>query len=172
MGFWRRLFGIRQPLYLGSITVASSFSLKKGLAKLAPVHNPVDPGVIEQTLRDIMALPPASSRMEPGSNDMAIDITVSDFDVGEFMFVPWIPVSVPLAWRPQISMTARVYRIDSGQDVYAHTVHQKLQWKIWLRRLRNPMAFFRMESYAKAEDLEYLVRRTCIKLLRRVQKQI
>ena len=119
-----------------------------------------------------MALPTVSS-WDPGGNvDLAIDITVSDYDMGEFMLLPWVPATIPVAWRPEISMTARVYVIDSDKTVFAHTVNQKLAWKVWLRRTCNPMAFFCFRSQLNPDDVRHLARKTCKKLLKRAQRRI
>ncbi len=164
------MFGVRRPLYLGSITVASSFSFKKGVAALN--HKPIDPDLIERTLRDVMALPPASDRDPAASSDLAIDITVSDYDMGALMLFSYFGPPIPIAWRPEVTMTARVYEIDSDKTIFAHTVKQKLEWRMWLRKIRNPKALIGIDALMKPEDVGYLVRKTCVKLLKRVRKGI
>lgn len=170
MRLWKRLFGPRRSLFLGNITVSSAFSLKKGVTQL--YRSPVDPGLLEQTLRDVMALPSVFDRESNDKNDLAIDITVSDYDMGEATLFSLFGFTIPLAWRPEIAMTARVYEIDSNVTIYAHTVKQKLEWKIWLRKVRNLKAAMGVEAHMKPDDVRYLVRRTCVTLLKRVQKQI
>ncbi len=172
MRFWKRLFGIRRSLYLGNITVTSSFSLKKGISKLNPPKFPVDPGLIEQTLREVMALSPVSSRAPANKSDLAIDITVSDFDMGEFMLFSALGFTIPFAWRPDIAMTAHVYQIDSGTTIFAHTVKQKLEWKVWLRKIRSPQALLRIKAFMDPDDVRYLVRKASLTLLKRVQDAI
>ncbi|WP_136656295.1 hypothetical protein [Nitratireductor sp. XY-223] len=137
--------------------------------------------LIEHSLLEILSLPNLSQRGSANADDLAIDITVSDYDLGCFQLLYAHQFSVPLVWRPEVIMTARVYAPGSNNTICAHTVRYKPGWIKWIRMNLNLRKHLKelgkynprdAKSAVGTDDLKYFVRQSCVDLLIKVQRDI
>ena len=177
--FWKWKKETRRKLFLGSVTVASSPSLKKGISSSwTPDDNDVKE-LIQQSLLEILALPPLSQRDPDNGDDLAIDLTVSDYELGSFTYLGAGHYVVPLVWRPEIIMTARVYEPANDKTICAHTVRYRPSWKQWIRmnlsireliKTRGKLNPRDRSPDVDAERIKRFVLQSCVNLLTKVQR--
>ena len=129
---------------------------------------------IKDALVETLPLPRIEQREGGNESDLAIDLTVSDYDQGAFEIVKVtdsIP-SVPLGWRPEITITVRVYKIDGSETVYAGTVKQKYPLGKWFRKVASVSSLVGLDTGSCQEAAGYIASKACLRLLTDVRKEL
>lgn len=168
MQFWRPKPKRSPSLYLGNIDVTSASGLKKLVSDSPQLFDSVDDKLVERVLLDLVSLPSLATRSLSDGTDLALDITVADYDRGAFMLYD----AVPVAWRPEIVMTARVYSAQANKTLFVCAVKQKYPWKSWFRKIANWRTYVNAGWRLNADEMEYLTRLTCVRLLAKVHKEL
>ncbi|MDA4846502.1 hypothetical protein [Hoeflea poritis] len=161
--------------------MASSPSLKKGGSYFWTPDDNYVKELIQQSLLEILALPSLSQRDPDDGDGLAIDLTVSDYELGSFTYVGASHYVVPLVWRPEIIMTARVYEAAADKTICAHTVRYRPSWKQWIRMNLSIRELIKTRGKpnprdrsldVESERIRRFVLQSCVNLLTKVQSDI
>lgn len=160
----------RGRVYGGDIVVVPRSGLKKLFSNLSPPLEHQGEAAVEKFLRQLVDLPPQSSRNPRHATDMALDIIVPEHDYGEFMLYGVGNYGIPFIWRPGITITGRLYVIDSRETVFSATVKHTLSWSSWAKRVSSFSKFMRIRANMSDADIEHFVTEAVVKLLSKVLK--
>jgi hypothetical protein len=101
-----------------------------------------------------------------------MDITVADYDRGAFLPFEASSFIVPIAWRPEIVMTARVYSLETDERAVICSVRQKYAWNRWLRKIVNIRTYIGDGFRLRQDEMEVLVQQVCVNLLVKVRNEL
>ena len=169
MRFWKKPGRDKPDLFLGNITVASTKGFAKWISDEHSVEDRIDDDWISQAVLELVALPSLSQRQSYDDGDLAIDITVADYNRGALILLNLYALAFPLGWRPEIVMTARVYSIDTNETRVICTVKRKYRWRGWFRRLLDVGRYLHTGGSLDLEEMRNFVHEACIDLLLKVQ---
>ncbi len=121
--------------------------------------------LLETTLSQLLDCPPKAARNTADATDLAIDVIVPEYDCGEFSLPNWAGYFVPLVWRPSITVTGRLYVIDSGETISKATVKHSVGWLSFGRKVVSPPKLLGFQSYMTDADMERMTTEAAVKLL-------
>ena len=152
-------------VYLGALTIVPPRGLNRFLGEDYSSS-------LELFLDEMLGLPSVSSRTDPRPEDVALDVTLveaisGDSDIAQIgiAVLPWI-------LRPEVTLTGRLYRIDTGETVHAGTEKRSLSWYRSVKRAARPSAFFWCNETFSVDDVKALAGHAMVDLLRDCRKHI
>jgi len=83
-----------------------------------------------------------------------------------------IPVFLLLFWRPKITVTCRLYDLQSRETKHVFSVTKKMRWREFLRRQFTWRAFFNFRPAFDAEDMNRLLNLACYAILSKLTKAV
>lgn len=155
----------RGNVYAGEIVVVPRSGLRNVVSNLAPALDRKIDGVVESTLLQLLDCPAKSSRTSTRANDLALDVVIPEHNYGEFMLPHWEGHFAPLVWRPSITVTGRLYLIESGETVSRATVKHSVSWSLWGKKIASLPKLLRFQSYMSDADMERLTTEAVVKFL-------
>lgn len=123
-------------------------------------------------LEEIIDLPPADQASNPAPTDLVLDLVVPRFLVGDYWDVSLGATSLPLFWRPRVTLSGHLYALQSRETKYTCSVTQKMPWGEFFRRQLSWRNAFRFRSVFAAEDLNHLLSLACHGLIHRLRKSL
>ncbi len=166
--FWNKK--TKSNIYIGDITVVPRSGLKKGISDLAPSLTGPSDNVVEDTLCQLLDLPPKPPGVSATASDLALDVIVPEYDFGEFMLFNVGAFNVPFIWKPHITITGRLYEIGSGATIYAATVKHTVSWLSWGKTIFSLQKMFRIKANMSNDDVRRLTIEAATKLLSKILK--
>ncbi|MCB1386055.1 MAG: hypothetical protein KDJ80_08965 [Nitratireductor sp.] len=127
--------------------------------------------VVEETLRQLLDLPHRLSREPKVATDLALDVTVPEYNFGDALVFDAGVFVFPLAWRPSITVTGRLYKIDSGETIEAVTVKHTLNWLRWVGKILSVPRLLRIRASTSNADMARLTTEAVVKLLSKILKK-
>ena len=129
---------------------------------------------LRTTLQEIFSLPPASEMRDPLPTDLGLDVFIPSFQSGDFWNVSLgdlgIPVFFVFLWRPKVTVTCRLYSLQTQETRGIYSVTQKMPWREYVSRLLTLRALFRFRPIFSANDLNHLLCLACHSLLNKLTK--
>lgn len=178
----RKLFRRQKPrVYLGTLAVVPRSDLKRHL-EFPGFHSAyglldrddVDTD-LREALRDLFALPPAAGRDPKLDSDLALDVFIPKYQRGAFLPLAVGSAIIPLCWRPKVTITARLYCIETGKTRASYVVNEKARWSEYIRRIPRLAALFLVndvEAVFTSQEIQRLFYQGAIRLLQKVQRDI
>lgn len=163
--FERFLKREKPRVFLGSLAVVTRTDAKRHIDQWGMLNDSNLDAPLQATLQEIFALPSANEVGSPTSTDLALDVLIPKFQSGDYWDVSLGEISIPIFWRPKITVAARLYYLTSGRTKRTFTVTQKMPWSEFLRRLLTWRAFFRLRPTFDAKDMNRLLYFACHSLL-------
>lgn len=160
-------------VYLGNVTIVPDTGTSSDPSRWSISIVPEDyDGVINDVMRDLIALPPVSSRSSGQDGDLALDVTLVDADPGFAALAELTVIAVPIFRRPKVTLTARLYVIDTGEAFHAVTVHRTLKWLSCLKKTMNPLILFQIRAGFSADEMGLLVGQALVDLISKCRDQV
>ncbi|MEM1378354.1 MAG: hypothetical protein AAGG69_13295 [Pseudomonadota bacterium] len=169
ISFRRKKHEQKARIFLNSITVVPRSGLKKILENNSSTLSEYDDDIIQTTLTSFLQLPDASEQATFESNDLGLDIIVPEFEFGSVGLAHAGPIIVPLNWRAKLTMTARLFEIETNQTIRSATVKHIQPMSQFLKKLRSPGRLLSFERNLSAEEVERMIIHVAVQLLRKVK---
>src|SRR5687767_144973 len=112
MLWWRKH---KPRVFLGAISVYERTDLKRHLEQEDFGEGEPLGGALHRALTEIFSLPSVASVENPSSNDLALDVWIPKFQSGDVLDVDLLDGSVPLIWRPKVTVSSRLYFMATGK---------------------------------------------------------
>ena len=161
-------------VFLGMIVIVPRTGIKPNFDQFGAFGNEELDASLRATLQEIFALPPASEVSAPLPTDLGLDVFIPSFQAGGFWNLSLgdvgIPVFFPFFWRPKITVTCRLYYLQSQKTKRAFSVTKKMRWREFLRRQFTLRAFFQFRPTFGAEDMNRLLNLACHAILNKLTK--
>ncbi|MDD2659879.1 MAG: hypothetical protein PHY54_09415 [Methylococcales bacterium] len=116
----------------------------------------------------LLPLPRAPTPEHAHDSDLAIDVVLKGYRLGQFMGGEPVPV---VFWRPMVEINSRVYFVKSGKDATTLAVKQRMPWSSFIKRVLS-WRFFSLTSLATDEDMSLLLGQALEKMLFRLRAQL
>lgn len=163
---FKKLFGQEKPrVYLGTLAVVPRSDIKRHLDQWGYPDSEEPDTHVRQMLEDIFTLPKASDIDTPEKNDLVLDVIIPKFQLGELLPVEAGQFWFPLAWRPQVTVSSRLYYLKTGKTMATFHATQKLAWRDYLKAVLRPQSLLGLRAPFGTGDLEYLLNLACQKIL-------
>ncbi len=158
-------------IFAGEIVVVPGSGLKKFVSTLTPSFERQTEDIVEKTLCQLLDLPAKTSRQQQVETDMALDVIVPEYNFGELLLCEVGLFTIPFVWRPSITVTGRLYAIDSGKTVYAATVKHSPSWLSWGRKTLSFSKLMGIQANMSDADMERMTTEAIVELLSKVIKK-
>ena len=158
-------------VFLGKLSVAPRTDIKQHLEDWSwqPQENL---GIhLQSSLENIFTLPMASDAKSITKQDIAIDVIVQKYQSGDFFSAHGGGFSFPVFWRPNVTVSARLYYLKSKKVKSTYTIKEKYPWGGYLEKLLQPQAFLGLQPSFNSKDLEHLLDQACYKLLLKIRTE-
>ena len=113
-------------------------------------------------LSDIFALAPMTVKANHGLNDLGLDIGLQGIDQGMSLRFRWFPI----IWRPRIHLQARLFNIQTQQEMASFEITENAQWK----EVATRYDWIFDDLFFGKKELIVLINRASTKLLQKVVK--
>jgi len=123
-------------------------------------------GHLRQQLEEIFYFPEISPLDQHLDRDMGLDVVVPVFHTGGSASFD----SIPLFWRPRVSLCARLYYLKTGEILRVFKVTEKAKWNEYLTRTFEWRQMFGFSETFRKQDMEILVSRGSVRLLQEIAK--
>lgn len=174
-GIFQRIFGRREKprVFLGTLVVVPRSDIKRhidqrGWSRREDLEIP-----LQTNLRETFSLPVASEVSDPLPTDLGLDVYIPSFQSGDaagFSLDLGVPIFWIFLWRPKVTVTCRLYYLQSQETKDVYSVTQKMPWREYASRLFTWRAIFRFRPIFSAEDLNRLLDLACHSLLNKLAK--
>lgn len=161
----------REParLLLGTLSIATGGNLVRYLERLPGGTPPALDRALLVELAEWLSYPMAASVEAPRTTDMAVDVALQGFRFGSAADLSLGTADLPLYWRPNIRLAARLYHLQSNKTKTTVHVTQKMPWFVYLNRALSWRVLVGLEQPARRSDMEALLRQACDKLTTRLR---
>lgn len=168
---FEKLLKRKKPsVYLGTLAVAPRSDVKRNIDQWGLFQNEdLDTGM-RQSLKEIFLLPSAGDVKAPTSTDLGLDVIVPKFQSGNFMDCALGDIGFPLMWRPNVTVSSRLYYLKSEKTLATFSVTEKMKWNQFIARLFTWRSLFRFRPMFDKKDMDYLLFQACHKLLLKMKK--
>jgi hypothetical protein len=152
MEFLRRLFRRKPPrVYLGQVMVAPRTDFLRHFEGGFKATQDSD---LRSYFTDWLRLPSAPTPEMASDSDLAMDVLLKRYRLGEAITGDWIPL---LFWRPMVEISSRTYFVKSGKDFATIEVRHKMPWRPYLNRVLSSRFWFFPVPAASKEDMHLLL---------------
>ncbi|KAG1668177.1 hypothetical protein GQR58_017954 [Nymphon striatum] len=162
----------KAKIYIGEIIIAPRFSTKNFFSTDLSNFEQQQNTFVEEALHESLNLPLKSSRQNGMATDRALDIIVTELNFGAFEQYCINNFNIPILWRPSISLTARLYSIDSDETIFATTIKHTVSWFSWIANMYSLKKIFSFQSQMTKTDIDRMTIEATLKLLTSIQKNI
>jgi len=159
-------------VYLGVLAVAPRSDIKRHLDQWGMFKNEDLDSNLRQSLKEIFSLPSAQNVDEPRHTDLVLDVVVPEFQSGDAWDLSLGDIGVPLMWRPKITISSRLYFLNTEKTKETFSVTEKMKFGQYIGRLFTWRAMLRFRPVFDSKDLEYLLYLACQRLIIKMQKAI
>jgi hypothetical protein len=161
----------KPTLYIGEISVVPRKDLRRHIDQLGFFKRENIESGIQQSLLNLFSFPSIEERNTYNKKDMALDVIVSKHQLGECL-IPDGDIFIPIFWRPQVQIISRIYNISSGETQTFITITEKMKWCDFIKKLFAYQFSFKMNPAFNQKDMDILLYRGCLKILKKIKKQI
>jgi len=157
----------KQRVYLGSLSFAPrEKNMENFLVRAMTTNFTIDHyKAIRDIVNEIVTLPSITTRNSPRDDDLAMDMMVVEANQGRALFGHINNLPLLFLKRPEIIITARLYNIDTNQDVSVHKIHRKLSWFSFFANFANPVTLLFTGSSMNKNGIQAFVGKAVIELL-------
>lgn len=160
----------KSRVFLGVLAVAPRSDIKKHLDQWGMFKNEDLDSSLCKNLKEIFSLPSAQNVEDPKKSDLVLDIVVPKFQSGDAWDLSLGEIGIPLMWRPKITISSRLYYINTEKTKATFSVTEKMKFSQYIGRLFTWRAILRFRPIFNSGDMEYLLYQACHKLLIKMQK--
>jgi hypothetical protein len=177
LGFLAKIFRKREKprVFLGTIVVVPRAGMKPRLDQWGMFQQEELETPLHATLQQLFSLPPASAVRDPLPTDLGLDVFVPSFQAGDFLSVSLGDLGIPIfwvfMWRPKVTVTCRLYSLQTRETKVTYSVTKKMPWREYVSRLLTLRAFFRFRPIFSADDLNHLLCLACHSLLNKLTRE-
>lgn len=163
----------KRRLYLGHIHVTRGKDLKSQIDHWCRFGGePLDQRLYLKLL-ELFDLPPAwMIDSPPDDRDIAIDILVPGFHTGAAFFIALYKMPLPLFWRPQVQVVARLYQLKTGKTLHQVRASSRLPWKLFIIRMFSLRRLLPFHATGDGADLEALLMKSCLKAINQLRVRL
>ena len=141
----RLLFGRKPRVFLGVTAVLPRTDVKRHFEEIVAGSVVELDTSLQSALTHLFSAPPLTARNDPLDDDRVLDVIVTHHQAGGAELIPFDDYAIPLAWRPQVTVTARLSDVETNAPINTYVVTQRQPW----------MPF--IESQARLPDFEELL---------------
>jgi hypothetical protein len=131
---------------------------------------------IRDALLEIFALPPLGGRSAPLPSDLGLDVYIPSFQGGGALGANLTDLGIPVFflffWRPKVTVTCRLYHLQSRRTKRVLSATKKMPWREFFGRIFIPRLSFASRPAISAEDMNRLVNLACHALLTKLIKAV
>ena len=128
---------------------------------------------LKNSLKELIDLPPVQEIQTPEDNDLVLDMMVVKHQGGSFFTASLgYAYSVPLFWRPKVTLKARLYRRKTGKTLHVFTSTKKVAWKQYFSRVFTVSGLFSLKPLFGVRDMEGLLCQAGIDVLQKALKKL
>jgi hypothetical protein len=168
--FFKRFKKPPSKIYIGIIAVVPRKDFKRHF-EFSIIKEDID-SKLKAQLEKVLSLPKAPEPENASENDLALDIFISDYQLGKALFFEPTGFGLPFFWRPKIELNSRLYSIKTNKRIATFTVTTKMRWAYYLRRVFSWRGFFSLKSLFDSTDMQYLLYEALLLLLIKVKKKV
>jgi hypothetical protein len=166
----------KPKVFLGMIVIVPRTGIKPHFDQFGVFGNEELETSLRAALHEIFSLPPASEVLAPLPTDLGLDVFIPSFQAGGVWNLSLgdsnIPIFFPFFWRPKITVTCRLYYLQSQKTKRAFSVTKKMRWREFFGRQFTLRAFFNYRPTFDAEDMKRLLNLACHSVLDKLTKAI
>lgn len=176
LGILKKIFRKREKprVFLGAIVVVPRADMKPRLDQWGMFQQEELEAPLYATLQQVFSLPPASEVRDSLPTDLGLDVFVPSFQSGDFWSVSLGNLGIPIfwvfMWRPKVTVTCRLYSLQTRETKATYSVTQKMPWREYVSRLLTLRALLRFRPIFSADDLNHLLYLACHSLLNRLTR--
>jgi hypothetical protein len=176
IGILNKIFRKREKprVFLGTIVVVPRAGMKPRLDEWGMFQREELETPLQATLQQIFSLPPASEVRDLLPTDLGLDVFVPSFQSGAFWSASLGDIGIPifgvLLWRPKVTVTCRLYSLQTRATKATFSVTKKMPWREYASRLLTLRAFLRLRPIFSADDLNHLLNLACHSILNKLTK--
>jgi len=160
-------------VFLGMIVIVPRTGIKPRFDQFGVFGNEELDTSLRATLHEIFSLPLASEVHAPLATDLGLDVFIPTFQAGGVWNLSLggdIPIFFPFFWRPKITVTCRLYYLQSQRTKRAFSVTKKMRWREFLGRQFTLRALFNFRPTFDSEDMNRLLKLACHSMLDKLTK--
>jgi hypothetical protein len=161
----------KPTLYIGEIFVAPRKDLMRHIDQWGFFKRENIESGMQQSLLNLFSFPSIEERNTNNKKDMALDVIVSKHQLGDCL-IPDGDIFIPIFWRPQVKILSRIYYLSSGETKTFITITEKMKWFDFIKRIIAYQFSFKMTPAFHQKDMDVLLYRGCLKILKKIKKQI
>jgi len=176
LGILKKIFRKREKprVFLGTIVVVPRAGMKPRFDQWSAFQQEELEAPLQATLQRVFSLPPASEVRDPLPTDLGLDVFVPSFQSGDFLSLSLGDLGIPIfwvfLWRPKVTVTCRLYSLQTRETKCTYSVTRKMPWREYVSRLFTLRAFFRFRPIFSADDLNHLLCLACHSLLNKLTR--
>ena len=158
-------------IYLGSIGVIpkpdSARADEKGLLRSEDFE-----AVLHCLLKEIFCLSPLRERSVEMDDDLVLDVFVANYQGGVFEAITSTEFFVPIFWRPEIELRARLTSVKTGQVIAVHVSRSKMRWRHYWSSVLTVKRLIGLTPVFTVKDMEPLFIEAAYGLLLKLKKAV
>jgi hypothetical protein len=125
---------------------------------------------LKKLLEETFVFQSLSERQVEAPRDLALDVFVSSYSGGAFDAFSSSDFFIPIVWRPEVELKARVTSVGTGKIVTIQSVKVKMRWGTYFSRVFSCRGVFRMEPLFDIKDVEPLFFQAAHQILLKIKK--
>lgn len=170
--FNKRSNSKKARVFLGSVDVMPRTDLKRHIEPSGVFQSESIDDSLRAALLEIFALPPAADVVAPEPADLGLDIVIPTHTSGDYIDVSLGGIGLPLFWRPRITVTGKLYHLQSRKTMRSFSVTRKMPWGVFLARQMSWRAVLAPHPAYDAQDMKVLLCMACHTLLDKLRKAV
>jgi hypothetical protein len=157
-------------LFVGKLSVAGKGSLVRQLESLSSaVPSNMDRALLGD-LGDVLALPSVDTAGSLQPSDLAFDVVLQGYRFGSTGDLSLGSGGIPLYWRPQVRLAARLYHPVSNKTKKTITLDRSMSWGEYFRRVLSWRVLAGLEPPAGRGDMQHLLQQAGKELVTRLER--
>lgn len=171
----KRLLTRRKPrVFLGTTAVLPRTDIKRHFESIvAGAVIELDTS-LQSALTHLFSMPLLTARDDPLDDDRVLDVIVTHHQAGGAELITLDEMAIPLAWRPQVTVTARLSDVETNTPINTYVVTEKQPWLPFIK-FQGKLPDFEQLLWGAVFDNKIVTRllyRACTKVLTLVKKDL
>jgi hypothetical protein len=168
-----RLLKKKKPrVFLGALAVAPRTDLKRYLDEYGLFEDANLESALREGITEIFSLPSAQSAESPLATDLVLDVLIPKFQSGDAWEVSLGDISLPIFWRPKITVAARLHLLKTEEIIATFTATEQMKLGQFWGRIFTWRAFLHFKPVFDRDDMERLLYLACKKLQAKIKRSI
>ncbi|NNE21486.1 MAG: hypothetical protein HKN11_02640 [Rhizobiales bacterium] len=170
----RLLFGRKPRVFLGVAAVLPRTDVKRHFEEIVAGSVIELDTNLQSALKHLFSMPLLTARDDPLDDDRVLDVIVTHHQAGGAEVVQLDEYAIPLAWRPKVTVTARLSDVETNAPINTYVVTEKQPWLPFIQT-KARLPDFEQLLWGTIFDNKIVIRllyRACIKVLTLVKKDL